>query len=101
MLIEYQAGHIVPNAAALIEQLLRTALRESEMMRRCARRCAECKRGTEGRTKTSIPPDPGVGGGLETTAGESYNNYEPRARLPVRPGGLCKRRLDGILPVSY
>jgi len=28
-----------------------------------------------------------------------YN--EPRARLPVRPGGLCKRRLDGTLSVSY
>jgi len=27
--------------------------------------------------------------------------YEPRARLPVRPGGLCKRRLDGTLSVSY
>jgi len=24
-----------------------------------------------------------------------------RARLPVRPGGLCRRRLDGILPASY
>jgi len=27
--------------------------------------------------------------------------YEPRARLPVRPGGLCRRRLDGTLPVGY
>jgi len=27
--------------------------------------------------------------------------YEPRARLPVRPGGLYKRRLDGTLSVSY
>jgi len=27
--------------------------------------------------------------------------YEPRARLPVRPGGLSRRRLDGTLPVSY
>ena len=27
--------------------------------------------------------------------------YEPRARLPVRPGGLSRRRLDGALPVSY
>ena len=27
--------------------------------------------------------------------------YEPRARLPVRPGGFRKRRLDGILSVSY
>ena len=26
--------------------------------------------------------------------------YEPRARLPVRPEGLCRRRLDGTLPVS-
>ena len=26
--------------------------------------------------------------------------YEPRARLPVRPGGRCRRRLDGTLPVS-
>ena len=26
---------------------------------------------------------------------------EPRARLPVRPGGLCRRRLDGSLSVSY
>ena len=25
---------------------------------------------------------------------------KPRARLPVRPGGLCRRRLDGTLPVS-
>ena len=27
--------------------------------------------------------------------------YEPRARLPVRPGGLRRRRLDGTLSVSY
>jgi len=27
--------------------------------------------------------------------------YEPRARLPVRPGGLCRHRLDGILSASY
>ena len=26
--------------------------------------------------------------------------YEPRARLPVRPGGLCRRRLDGTLSVT-
>jgi len=26
---------------------------------------------------------------------------EPRARLPVRPGGLFRRRLDGTLPVGY
>jgi len=26
--------------------------------------------------------------------------YEPRARLPVRPGGLFRRRLDGTLSVS-
>ena len=27
--------------------------------------------------------------------------HEPRARLPVWPGGLCRRRLDGTLSVSY
>ena len=27
--------------------------------------------------------------------------YEPRTSLPVRPGGLCRRRLDGTLSVSY
>jgi len=27
-------------------------------------------------------------------------SYEPRARLSVRPGGLCRRRLDGTLLVS-
>jgi len=37
----------------------------------------------------------------EETAYESYMNPEPRARLPVRPGGLNKRRLDGTLSVSY
>jgi len=27
--------------------------------------------------------------------------WRPHFMLPVRPGGLCKRRLDGTLPVSY
>ena len=27
--------------------------------------------------------------------------YEPRTRLPVRPGGLYRRRLDDTLSVSY
>ena len=27
--------------------------------------------------------------------------HEPRARLPVWPGGLSRRRLDGTLSVSY
>ena len=36
--------------------------------------------------------------------GKSYTKvilYEPRARLLVRPGGLCRRRLDDTLPVRY
>ena len=27
--------------------------------------------------------------------------YDPGASLPVRPGGLCRRRLDGTLHISY
>ena len=34
----------------------------------------------------------------EETAYESYT--KPQTRLPVRPGGLCRRRLDGTLSVS-
>jgi len=35
-------------------------------------------------------------------ARNDYNEetaYEPRARLPVQPRGLCRRRLDDTLPV--
>ena len=35
----------------------------------------------------------------EETAYEGYTDPdEPRARLPVRPGGLCRLQLDGTLP---
>ena len=38
---------------------------------------------------------------VETTRKYNTKLYEPRARPPVRPGELCRRRLDGTLPVSY
>jgi len=31
----------------------------------------------------------------------AYESNNPRARLPIRPGGLCRRRLDGTLSVNY
>jgi len=46
-------------------------------------------------------PEPG----FQSVPGDSLEAvkklHEPRARLPLRPGGLCKRRLDGTLSVSY
>jgi len=41
-----------------------------------------------------LPSHPG------RTEESGYMN-EPRAWLPIRPGGLSRRKLDGALPVSY
>ena len=32
---------------------------------------------------------------------EDLNTFWKKKRLPVRPEGLSRRRLDGTLPVSY